>query len=132
MNDIDAPRTLYVSQLVDLPPLTAAAAFDAVTCFPSAARDVYAIRSAHTRLPIARHMSVAVEVDLVPWTRATCEVGVRPAGRSVPFGGGWRYRRYMAVAVPVVELLAADMVSVVDEWAALGLAEARHPSRWAA
>jgi hypothetical protein len=124
--DIEGLRTLYVARVVDIPPLTAAVAFDEVV--PSAAPATYAIRRAEGRLSISRHVRVGVELELVRWSRTSCEVGVRPLGR-VPFAGGWRQRHYLDAAGLEATRLADAMTATVESWTAVAWAVASHPSR---
>jgi hypothetical protein len=131
MHDIDAPRTLYVSRLVELPPLTAAAAFDLVLPHRDVAK-ADALRTVSHRFALARIVTINVELELTRWSSRRCELGVRPMGRSVPFAGGWRHRRYLEVADALVTSVTAGMLSTVEQWHVLAWAEAVHPSRSAA
>src|SRR5260221_367460 len=117
--ELDGPRTLHVSRVVDLPPRTAAAAFDALV--PGAAPADFAIRRAYRRLAISRRIRVAVEVELVHRSGGWCEVGVRPCGRSVPVEGGPKRERYFGTAIPMVTGIADSMVVAVDAWMDLAL-----------
>src|SRR5260221_1289334 len=128
--ELDGQRTLHVSGVVALPPRTAAAAFDALV--PGAAPADFAIRRAYRRLAISRRIRVAVEVELMLWSRQSCEVGLRPLGRVVPIAGGWRHRHYLEAAGLETSRLADAMIATVDDWLAVAWAEATHPSRSAA
>jgi hypothetical protein len=145
VEDPTAPATLYVSAPVDLPPLTAAAAFDAVSNLdadsahrirlapaPATAVPDVTIRRARGRLPLAGRVTVGIEVELVIWSDDSCEIGIRPVGRAIPIGGGRRHDRYLAVAREAAALLARAMVDLADDWIALAWSSACHPSQSAA
>ena len=126
--------TLYVSRRVDVPPLTAAAAFDAICervggvdfgvvidaarCGPVRG---YAVRRARGRLRLGRHAAVDVELDLTVSTTERCEVGLRPLGRAVPVVGGGKRDRYLEAAVTATGRLADAMAATVDTWTVLAL-----------
>jgi len=130
MDDIAAPHTLYVSRIVDVPALTAAAAFDAVV--PHARPTPYAIRTARSRLALTRWIGIAVEVELVMWSTRSCEVGLRPDRRVIPFSGGWRHRRYVRSAELEIDRLAAAIATTVAGWFVAAWTDAPTPSRSAA
>jgi hypothetical protein len=146
--------TLYVNQRLNLPPLTAQAAFDAVgrtSALPRAPDNwiikttlsellvmgtglvvqqgtLSALRRASARLrPAGRLGSGALEVEVTPWSKLRCEVGIRPFGRIAPVTEGWRQRRYLAAAVEAAEELALRLEAVVEDRMAEQLvASARH------
>jgi hypothetical protein len=145
VEDPTGPTTLYVSAPVDLPPLTAAAAFDAVSnpateaeCgirldpVPAAMVADFTIRRATARLRVAGRVTVGVEVELVIWSDDRCEIGIRPVGRLISIGGGRLHNRYLDVARGVAPRLADAMVEVADDWMAWAWSSACHPSRYAA
>ena len=134
--------TLYVNQPLNLPPLTAAAAFDAVReafALPRAP-DQWAIETASGQLRVlgtgvanrpglyllrqvpgrlrrqAGPRSMPVEVELTQWSRRRCEIGIRPNGRLAPVDDGWRQQRYLTLAVEAAEELALRLEAVVDGW----------------
>jgi hypothetical protein len=135
--------TLYVNQPLNLPPLTAQAAFDAVRCgcaLPRApdtwvietARGelqvvgtglvihqarLWALRRASGRLiPRGRLGAMAIEVEVTPWSQLRCEVGIRPGGWMAPATEGWRQRRYLALAIEAAEELALRLEAIVEDW----------------
>jgi len=58
-----------------------------------------------------------VEVELTQWSRRRCEIRIRACGRLAPINdGGWRQRRYVALAVEAAEELALRLEALVDEW----------------
>ena len=144
MEDPTGATTLYVSVPVDLPPLTAGAAFDAVSnpdaeskCgirldpVAAMAPDL-TIRRASARLPVAGRVTVGVEIELVMWSDDSCEIGLRPLGRVIPTGHGRRHDRYLDLARGVAARLADTMVEVADDWISFAWSGACHPSGSAA
>ena len=142
MEDPIAPTTLYVSAPVDLPPLTAAAAFEAVSHPHTEARcgirlapvlatmaSGLTIRRATARLRVAGRVTIGVEVELLIWSNDSCEVGIRPVGRMIPLGGGRRHDRYLEMARGAAQRLSDAMVEVADDWMVLAWSAACHPSR---
>jgi hypothetical protein len=119
VDDTITSVTLYVSMPVSLPPLTAAAAFDALV--PGGRPAIQALRRARARLALGRHRTIDVEVELLRATGDRCEIGVRPCGRSVPPEGGPKRDRYFDRAIPMVSRLADAMAATVDDWLTLGL-----------
>lgn len=143
--------TLYVSRALDLPPLTAQAALDAhreattleqrrgtwVLQTPSTVlrlvgTDVVGrcgrsgpLREARGRL---RHkeglVSIAVEVELTPWSDTRCEIGIRPEGRMIPLTDCYRLRRYVAMAVEAAEGLVSVLTDRVETWMIMELEDA--------
>ena|SRR5437660_6068537 len=138
-----AVSTLYVSRPLDLPPMTAVAAFDAhrdALCIgetdergaietpgaklrftPSYAREQSwpdaALRRTSGRLHNIRMLvSFPVEVELSAWSATRCEIGIRPRGRTVPITDGWLQRRYIALAVDAAEGLADAIERQIDDW----------------
>jgi hypothetical protein len=134
--------TLYVNQILDLPPLTAQAAFDAVrrACASPRAPDHWVIETATCKLRLVgtgvvdryeplwslrqasgrlrrrrRLTSMAVEVELRYWAERRCEIGIRPCPRTAPMTEAWCRRRYLAVAVEAVEELAFRLAAHVDD-----------------
>jgi hypothetical protein len=137
VDDPIALKTLYVSARVDLPPRTAAAAFDALPTahlhpVDTSGPSEIAIRRSVGRLPLAWRVSVGVEIELALWSEDSCEIGVRPIGRMVPVSGGWRRERYLNAARPLVDSVSDAIVAVVESWQGLALAEAGDRSRSAA
>jgi hypothetical protein len=135
--------TLYVNQPVNLPPLTAQAAFDAVrgaTASPETPNKsviatgrgelhlvetgrvdhqgaLWPLRRASGRLcPTGPLGSMRVEVEVTPWSKLRCEVGIRPCGRMAPLKEGWRQHRYFAAAIEAAEQLARRLEAVVEDW----------------
>jgi hypothetical protein len=134
--------TLYVSQPVNLPPLTAQAAFDALWKTPGPPpANMPVVETASGCLRIRRSPAVsppelegpirqlgaqlsskrklgrfAVAIELTPWSQHTCEIGLRPSGWRLPTGPGWRQRRYFSLAVDAAETMADHLESVVDGW----------------
>lgn len=154
VDDIDEQPplpTLYVACPLHLPPLTAQAAFDAQrdAAYIDATAETWVVETTGTELRLvgngaverrgpgrplrcapgrlrrrAGRVSVAVEVEVVPWSDRRCQVGIRPLGRGVPMADGWRQRRYFSLAVDAAEGLAHALQSQVDDWMATKL---RHP-----
>jgi hypothetical protein len=119
VDDTTTSVTLYVSMPVTLPPLTAAAAFDAIV--PGGRPATHAMRRARAQLALGRHRVIDVEIELVRATGSRCEIGLRPCGRSVAPEGGPKRDRYFERAIPMVSRLADAMVATVDDWVTLGL-----------
>ena len=137
-----AVTTIYVNQPLNLPPLTAGAAFDAVReafalpndpdewaietasgqlCVVGTGianpREVCLLRRAPGRLGRpAWPGSMPVEVELTQWSKRRCEIGIRPCGRLAPINDGRRQRRYVTLATEAAEELALRLEAVVDEW----------------
>jgi hypothetical protein len=135
--------TLYVGQPLNLPPLTAQAAFDTlhessavataadrwifetdagelrlqgsgITDNPGA---MWALRRApghlHRRGALSRR---AIELELTPWSTRRCEIGIRHCGCLAPMTEGRRQRRYVALAAEIAEGLALRLEGLVDSW----------------
>jgi hypothetical protein len=144
-------RTLYVACPLDLPPLTAQAAFDAhrqdawldrtgkTWVLETPATELrlvgngpeeqpgpaWALRQAPGRLRRRGALvSVAVQVEVAPWSDRTCEIGIRPGCRAVPMTDGRRQRQYFALAVEAAEGLADALEGRVEDWMVTQLAEA--------
>jgi hypothetical protein len=135
--------TLYVGQPLNLPPLTAQAAFDTLHqtsavdtaadrwIFETAAGELrlqgadvtdspgamWALRRApgclHRRGRLNR---LAIELELTPWSKRRCEIGIRHCGWLAPMTEGRRQRRYVALAAEVAESLALKLEALVDSW----------------
>lgn len=147
----DVIPTLYVARPLDLPPLTAQAAFDAqghhlppedslktwaietdsseLRIFGSGVVARYgpacALRRADGHLRRARKpRPIAVEVEVVPWSDSCCQIGIRPRGRNVSMTGGLARRHYFALAVEAAQGLACALESEVKDWM---VAQLRHP-----
>lgn len=156
--DIDAGpiiQTLYVARRLDLPPLTAQAAFDAhrganggdaSTVIETPTTQLWLegaglvdrvcrcapLRQVPGRLRRrAALVSVPVEVEVTPWSDMQCEVGMRPCRRTVPLADCRRQRRYLDLAVEAVEGLVQMLENRVDDWMLTVLADvdATAPSR---
>jgi hypothetical protein len=135
--------TLYVARPLELPPMTAVAAFDAHrdaasiadtdergeaethgarlrltgSCAPERSRSYTALRRTSGRLFHRRTLvSFPVEIEVSPWSGTRCEIGIRPRGRTVPTTDGWLQRRYIALAVDAAELLAHALERQVEDW----------------
>ena len=135
--------TVYVSRALDLPPLTAQAAFDAhrdatalehrrgawVLETPSTVlrlveTDVVSrrhplgpLRQARGRLRSREGLvGIAVELELTPWSDTRCEIGIRPEGWMVPLTDGYRLRRYVAMAVQAAEGFSSVLADRVEAW----------------
>jgi hypothetical protein len=135
--------TLYVGQPLNLPPLTAQAAFDTLheTCAVDTAADRWIFETAvgelrlqgagvtdgpgamwvlrrapgqlHRRGGLSR---LAIELELTPWSKCRCEIGIRHCGRVAPMTEGPRQRRYVALAADIAEGLAIRLETLVDSW----------------
>lgn len=143
--------TLYVARPLDLPPLTAQAAFDAqgdrLPRKDSLAGWAIETESSELRIfgsgVVARHgpacalrrvdgqlhwgrkrRPIAIELEVVPWSDTRCQIGIRPRGRQVPMTDGLARRRYFALASNAAQGLACALESQVEEWMATQL---RHP-----
>jgi hypothetical protein len=134
--------TLYVSQPLNLPPLTAQAAFDTLHQASSIGRNldrwIFETASGELRLDgnvagTSRTMwalrrapghlhrrggpgRLAIELELTAWSRRRCEVGIRPCGCLAPTTEGWRQRRYLKLAAEIAESLARRLEARVDNW----------------
>jgi hypothetical protein len=135
--------TLYVAHHLELPPMTAVAAFDAHrdaasigqtdergvgetpgaklrltgSCAPERSRPYTALRRTSGRLCHRRTLvSFPVEIEVSPWSGMRCEIGIRPRGRTVPMTDGWLRRRYLALAVDAAERLAHALERQVEDW----------------
>jgi hypothetical protein len=119
--------TLYVARLLDLPPLTAAAAFDSVLsslelragavrlelssvgrvdrCSPVSP---YSAGPGRLRFP-GRSRGVSVEVEVGVWSHRAVELGVRPIGRIRDV------ERYADAAHALLAVLAGRMHTWLDE-----------------
>jgi len=136
-----AITTLCISRHVCLPPLIAAAAFDAVhvaiadPAQPAAWAIVApsAVLVARCADPLGgdstlpRHAvgrlrsrsgwrSFPVEVELTAWSDHHSEVTVRPSRRWVPVDGARRQRRFCVLAHAVADHLATSLEAVVGAW----------------
>jgi hypothetical protein len=147
--------TLYVSQPLNLPPLTAQAAFDTlreasavhntldrwifetdsgelrlVGGVADSSWGMWALRRApghlHQRGRLGR---LAIELELTPWSGRRCEIGIRPCGRLAPTTEGWRQRRYLALAAEIAENLAHGLEAQVDNWISEQLVARTSPGR---
>lgn len=137
---------LYVGRALDLPPLTAQAAFDAhrQSLAGPSTQDSWAIETAFGELRIfgsgvtsrsgpadalrrARGLLrrrgepwaypiVDVEVEVMPWSADRCEIGIRPGHRRVPTAESRRRRRYLGLAVEAAERLACALERQVQDW----------------
>jgi hypothetical protein len=133
--------TLYVNQPLNLPPLTAQAAFDAVREASGSSRcpDTWVIETSGSELrmvgtgavdrpgiwPLRQapaqlrrrggHGSMAIEVELTRWSKHRCEIGIRPCARMAPMSDS-RRRRYRALAVEAAEELAVRIEAHVHDW----------------
>ena len=134
--------TLYVNRPLNLPPLTAQAAFDTLreTCALSSTPDRWVIETAGTELRLmargvmnrrgtwplrqapgllrrrGRLRSMSIEVELTRWSKHRCEIGIRPCARMAPLSDGWRQQRYLALAVEAAEGLAVRIEAQVHNW----------------
>jgi hypothetical protein len=151
--DMEQPvvDTLYIAHPLDLPPMTALAAFDGhreaarlggtheawVVATPSAelcsigsgvverTRPSSALRRTQGRLrQRGALVSLAVELEVAPWSTTRCEIGIRPCGRKVPLTDSRRRRRYLALAVEAAEGLAHALERRVEDWMRLQLRHA--------
>ena len=147
--------TLYVARPLQLPPLTAQAAFDGRVerTSPAEAGLPWLVETASTRLrllarphgdqrgatwPLRRaparlhdtrgRGAIPVEVEVAPWSAARCEIGIRPRGRTVPMTDGRRQRRYFALAVEAAEALAHVLEHAVEDAMATQLRGPQHES----
>jgi hypothetical protein len=138
-----AVSTLYVARPLDLPPMTAVAAFDAhrdsasisetdklcagatpgaklrfiASCGREQSWPYQALRCTSGRLHHRRTLvSFPVEVEVSPWSATRSEVGIRPRGRTVPVTDCWLQRRYIALAVGAAEELVHALERQVDDW----------------
>jgi hypothetical protein len=138
-----AVPTLYVAQPLDLPLLTAVAAFDAhreaarlggvgkTSVVETPATELFlfgtgaversgpssALRRAPGRLRHRRRLvSVAIEVEVAPWSDTRSQIGIRPRGHAVPLTHGKRQRCYFAHAVAAAEGLAQALERRVEDW----------------
>ena len=134
--------TLYVARPLELPPLTAQAAFDGRVerTSPPQANGSWLVETASARLhllagayhdppgvmwPLRRaparlhdtrgKSGIPVEVEVAPWSAARCEIGIRPRDRTVPMTDGRRQRRYFALAVEAAEALAHVLERAVED-----------------
>jgi hypothetical protein len=142
--DLDTPRiipTLCVGRPLELPPLTAQAAFDAQRHSPArqCGQTIWAIETGSSELRvfgsgvIARHgpacalrrargqlrggrrrRPIPVEIEVMPWSDTRCEIAIRPRDRGVPMTDGSRQQRYFAVAVEAAEGLACALERHVE------------------
>lgn len=111
--------TCYVGALVLLPPLTAAAAFDAevvavreLVCGPGATPGC--LRSRYATLVGRRPPRwLAVEMTLEPWDGERCELGIRPRREVLVDPDRQRARWYLGTAVLLLDKLALAM----EHWA---------------
>lgn len=111
--------TCYVGGLVLLPPLTAAAAFDAeviavreLVCGPGATPGC--LRSRYATLVGRRPPRwLAVEMTLEPWDGERCELGIRPRREVLLDPDRPRARWYLETAVTLIDELALAM----EHWA---------------
>jgi hypothetical protein len=137
--------TLYVGRTLDLPPLTAQAAFDAhrqsLTCgsaqetwaletgsgelrifgsgFTSRSGPACALRRADAQLRPGRRrwaFAIEVEVEIMPWSDDSSQIGIRPRDRRVPMADSVRRRRYLAIAVEAAAALACALEGQVEVW----------------
>jgi hypothetical protein len=118
--------TLYVARLLDLPPLTAAAAFQAVladlqlragavrlelTSVSAVDRQSpvspYCVAPGRLRFP-GRSRGVTVEVEVGVWSNRAVELGVRPVGRT------GHVERYADAGHAVLAVLASKMHAWLD------------------
>ena len=134
--------TLYVARPLELPPLTAQAAFDGRVerTSPAQAGLPWLVETASARLrllagayhdppgvmwPLRRvparlhdtrgKSGIPVEVEVASWSAARCEIGIRPRDRTVPMTDGRRQRRYFALAVEAAEGLAHVLERAVED-----------------
>jgi hypothetical protein len=134
--------TLYVARPLDLPPLTAQAAFDAqrhrLTRTDSLATwaietdsselrifgsgvvarhgPACALRRADGHLRRGRRRPIDVEVEVLPWSDTRCEIGIRPRGGKVLMTDGLVRRHYFALAVKTAQGLASALQFQVEDW----------------
>jgi hypothetical protein len=116
--------TLYVAHPLDLPPLTAQAAFDS----RREGGATIQTSSAELRLqdtgPAARLcrrgglICFEVEVEVIPWSDWRSEIGIRPRTRMIPGAGGRRQQRYFSLAIEAAEGLARVLQVHVEDWLA--------------
>jgi hypothetical protein len=118
--------TLYVSRLLDLPPLTAAAAFQSVladlqlragpvrlelTSVAAVNRpspvSPYCVAPGRLRFP-GRSRGVTVEVEVGVWSHRAVELGVRPIARI------GHLERYADAGHAILAVLAAEMHATLD------------------
>ena len=141
-------RTLYVALSLDLPPLTAQAAFDnhrrradllgsgkapivqtpviELVIFGDGAVErsspSSSLRRVSGRLRHRRHLvGMAVEVELAPWSDRRCQIGIRPRAHTVPMTDGLRRRRYFDLALKAAGGLAQALELWVEDWLAAQL-----------
>ena len=146
--------TLYVGRTLDLPPLTAQAAFDAQrqSLIWQSAQETWSLETASGELRIfgsgvtsrsgpacalrranaqlcrrrrrwALGVQVEVEVEIVPWSVDSCEIGIRPRDGRIPIADSVRRRRYLAFAVEGAEGLACALERQVQVWLLTQLSE---------
>jgi hypothetical protein len=132
--------TLYVFRRVRMPAGAAAAAFDELVAdatpqprpqfvAPAAVLQVRpphdvpcrgpadAVRAAEGRLsPRSGRLPLAVEVELVPWSRRETSIGIRPRGRMVPLADGRRQRRFVRLADAMALHLAWRLEDHAATW----------------
>jgi hypothetical protein len=135
--------TLYVSQPLNLPPRTAQAAFDTLheTSAADTASDrwifgtdsgelrlqgtgvtdspgaMWALRRAPGHLHRQGGLTrLAIELELTPWSKRRCEIGIRHCGRLAPITESRRQRRYVVLAAEVAEGLALRLETLVESW----------------
>jgi hypothetical protein len=143
--------TLYTSRPVGVPPVAAARAFDALRMANTSTNDpvtwtvvapsatlvlkgaglttlegpIAPLRQVPGRLQAPSGLrSFGVEVDLFAWSHLRSEIGVRPRGRAVPIVEGYGQRRYLGLAAPMAEHLAAAVEAVIGGWQQEVLTEA--------
>jgi hypothetical protein len=141
-NEQPIVRSLYVARRLDLPPLTALAAFNAHrdaacadesakpylvetpgaklrfigSCAPERSWPSAALRRALGRLHHGRTLvSFPVEIEVSRWSATRCEIGIRPRGRTVPMTDSWLQRRYIALSEDAAKGLARALESRVED-----------------
>ena len=132
-------RSLYISSILDLPPLAAQSAVDALRLSfggtsTATQGGLWSVRTTSGHLilrgPVCVAPSealtafrrwqgvlrlrrlglpVAVEVELGPWSATRCEIGLRPSGRLVPGFESRRQRLYLIAGTEALALLASDL-----------------------
>jgi hypothetical protein len=81
-----------------------------------------ALRRADGQLrSVRKHRSIAVEVEVVPWSDRRCQIGIRPRGGQLPRTDGRARRRYFALAVDAAQALAHALEAHVEDWTATQL-----------